>query len=195
MVALRHRDSAFMFTHFGWKAGRPYQNATIATPALRTWSPKRSSMPDAVVPLPVALVRPCLAIGVVLMAHHPVAFPLPTDARIHFRRTNVTKIHSSFVRRCWWRSSGGFTLGGMQVWWLQPIVSGLRTVGPFGALGLTAVTDNAAALTLPGSLIDGISTDAKHARGRAVAGGGFSLTRTANAPNCRWRCCARAASR
>ena len=73
-------------------------------------------------------------------------------------------------------------LGGLQQWWLQPIVSSL---GPtalfFGALGLTAITDNAA-LTYLGSLIEGMSDPAKYMLvAGAVAGGG--LTVIANAPN------------
>jgi hypothetical protein len=73
-------------------------------------------------------------------------------------------------------------LGGAQQWWLQPVVSAL---GPkalfFGALGLTAIADNAA-LTYLGSLIDGIATEAKYMLvAGALAGGG--LTVIANAPN------------
>jgi Na+/H+ antiporter NhaD/arsenite permease-like protein len=70
----------------------------------------------------------------------------------------------------------------MQQWWLQPIVAGLQpTALFFGALGLTAVTDNAA-LTYLGSLITGITDASKYALvAGAVAGGG--LTVIANAPN------------
>lgn len=51
----------------------------------------------------------------------------------------------------------------------------------FGALGLTAITDNAA-LTYLGSLIEGITDPAKYMLvAGAVAGGG--LTVIANAPN------------
>ena len=77
---------------------------------------------------------------------------------------------------------GLVVLGGMQQWWLQPIVSGLEPLALFaGALGLTAITDNAA-LTYLGSLIEGISPAAQYALvAGAVAGGG--LTVIANAPN------------
>lgn len=71
----------------------------------------------------------------------------------------------------------------MRQWWLQPIVSALEpTALFFGALGLTAITDNAA-LTYLGSLIAGMSDQAKYmlvAGAGAVAGGG--LTVIANAP-------------
>ena len=70
----------------------------------------------------------------------------------------------------------------MQQWWLQPIVSSLKPLALFfGALGLTAITDNAA-LTYLGSLIVGMSEEAKYMLvAGAVAGGG--LTVIANAPN------------
>jgi Na+/H+ antiporter NhaD/arsenite permease-like protein len=70
----------------------------------------------------------------------------------------------------------------MQQWWLQPIVSSLEPTALFvSALTLTAITDNAA-LTYLGSLIGGISGQAKYMLiAGAVAGGG--LTVIANAPN------------
>lgn len=78
--------------------------------------------------------------------------------------------------------AGLVVLGGMQQWWLQPLISGLgANTLFFGALGLTAITDNAA-LTYLGSLIEGLSEQARHALvAGAVAGGG--LTVIANAPN------------
>lgn len=78
--------------------------------------------------------------------------------------------------------AGLVVLGGLQQWWLQPIISSLEPVALFfGALGLTAITDNAA-LTYLGSLVEGISDPAKYMLvAGAVAGGG--LTVIANAPN------------
>jgi hypothetical protein len=78
--------------------------------------------------------------------------------------------------------AGLVVLGGLQAWWLQPLVAGLDARRLFfGALGLTAITDNAA-LTYLGSLIDDIGPAAQYALvAGAVAGGG--LTVIANAPN------------
>jgi hypothetical protein len=77
---------------------------------------------------------------------------------------------------------GLIVLGGQQRWWLQPLLSGTGdTAVYFGATLLTAITDNAA-LTYLGSLIAGISDEAKYALvAGAVTGGG--LTVIANAPN------------
>ncbi len=58
--------------------------------------------------------------------------------------------------------AGLVVLGGMQQWWLQPIVAGLEPVALFfSALGLTAITDNAA-LTYLGSLIEGMADESKY---------------------------------
>jgi len=76
---------------------------------------------------------------------------------------------------------GLVTLGGVQAWWLQPILSNMPDLPLFfGATGLTAITDNAA-LTYLGSLVElGDSAKFNLVAG-AVAGGG--LTVIANAPN------------
>jgi hypothetical protein len=58
--------------------------------------------------------------------------------------------------------AGLVVLGGLQRWWLQPIVFGLEpTALFFGALGLAAIINNAAPIYL-GSLIDGITEPAKY---------------------------------
>lgn len=77
--------------------------------------------------------------------------------------------------------AGLVTLGGMQSWWLQEVLTKLDNLVLFvGATGLTAITDNAA-LTYLGSLVE-LSDSAKYNLvAGAVAGGG--LTVIANAPN------------
>jgi len=78
--------------------------------------------------------------------------------------------------------AGLVVLGGMQRWWLQPVLAGLDgTVLYLGATALTAITDNAA-LTYLGSLVQGITDEFKFALvAGAITGGG--LTVIANAPN------------
>ncbi len=78
--------------------------------------------------------------------------------------------------------AGLVTLGTPQDWWIQPAILGQKSSALFlGAIGLTAVTDNAA-LTFLASLVEGLSQSAKYMLvAGAVAGGG--LTIIANAPN------------
>jgi hypothetical protein len=77
---------------------------------------------------------------------------------------------------------GLVVLGGAQAWWLEPLLSGLTTLSMYvGAIGLTAVTDNAA-LTYLGSQVPGLSEATRYALvAGSVVGGG--LTVIANAPN------------
>jgi Na+/H+ antiporter NhaD/arsenite permease-like protein len=78
--------------------------------------------------------------------------------------------------------AGLVVLGGLQQWWLEPVLMSLDANAVFfGATALTAITDNAA-LTYLGSLVEGLSDEFKVALvAGAVTGGG--LTVIANAPN------------
>lgn len=182
-------DSPFMFTHFGWKAAIAVViNATAATFVLRKHlhAPvSEGTAPEAPLPIPVVLVHLVLLAGVVLFAHHPVAFLGLFLMFLGF--TQAYERHQSplIIKEALLVAfflAGLVVLGGLQGWWLQPIVSSLEPLSLFfGALGLTAITDNAA-LTYLGSLITGISTESKSMLvAGAVAGGG--LTVIANAPN------------
>ena len=183
-------DSAFMLATFGWKAALAVLlNATVATYVLRRHllpAPVgNDDVPEARVPLSVVSVHLALLAGVVLFAHHPVVFLSLFLMVLGF--TQAYERHQSplILKEALlvgFFLAGLVVLGGMQQWWLQPIVSGLTPVALFlGALGLTAITDNAA-LTYLGSLIVGISDQSKYMLvAGAVAGGG--LTVIANAPN------------
>ncbi|MDT8999701.1 putative Na+/H+ antiporter [Paucibacter sp. APW11] len=182
-------DSAFMFSNFGWKAvAAVLINATVATFMLRKHlqaPPTEGSTAEAAVPVPVVLVHLTLLAGVVLLAHHPVAFLGLFLMFLGF--TQAYERHQSplILKEALLVAfflAGLVVLGGLQAWWLQPIVSSLQPLALFfGALGLTAITDNAA-LTYLGSLIAGISDQSKYMLvAGAVAGGG--LTVIANAPN------------
>lgn len=78
--------------------------------------------------------------------------------------------------------AGLVVVGGMQKWWLEPILSSMGSTILFGGTTLlTAITDNAA-LTYLGSLVEDLSDVSKYALvAGAVTGGG--LTVIANAPN------------
>lgn len=184
-------DSAFMLANFGWKAAiAVLVNATVATYVLRRHlrpapRPDEDMPAEARVPLSVVAVHLALLAGVVLFAHHPVVFlglflMFLGFTQAYERHQNPLIIKEALLVGFF--LAGLVVLGGMQQWWLQPIVSGLAPLALFvGALGLTAITDNAA-LTYLGSLIEGISDTSKYMLvAGAVAGGG--LTVIANAPN------------
>ncbi|MDA8522349.1 putative Na+/H+ antiporter [Acidovorax sp. NCPPB 4044] len=184
-------DSAFMFTHFGWKAALAVVcNASFATWMLRPHLLQAAlddTAPPARPPVPplVAAVHIALLAGVVVAAHHPVVFLALFLLFLGFTQA-YEKHQSPLILKeallVAFFLAGLVVLGGMQQWWLQPIVSGLQPLALFfGALGLTAVTDNAA-LTYLGSLIAGIGPQSQYMLvAGAVAGGG--LTVIANAPN------------
>nr|WP_315463374.1 putative Na+/H+ antiporter [uncultured Rhodoferax sp.] len=183
-------DTAFMASQFGWKAAIAVAiNASTVVWLLRKHLPAATAIDAAAtqeaVPWLVSLVHLAFLAGVVVLAHHPVLFLGLflfflgyTQAYARFQSPLILKeglLVGFFL-------AGLVVLGGMQQWWLQPIVSSLApTELFFGALALTAVTDNAA-LTYLGSLIEGISPAAQYMLvAGAVAGGG--LTVIANAPN------------
>ncbi len=184
-------DSAFMLANFGWKAALAVVvNATVATFMLRRHlglPPLDNSQPsdEARVPLPVVAVHLLLLAGVVMFAHHPVLFlglflMFLGFSQAYERYQSPLLIKEALLVGFF--LAGLVVLGGMQQWWLQPIVSALEPAELFfGATLLTAITDNAA-LTYLGSLIVGISDESKYMLvAGAVAGGG--LTVIANAPN------------
>ena len=184
-------DSAFMFTQFGWKAAiAVLVNATAATYALRnhlqsTHEGGGDRADSGHVPYTVAAVHFGLLAGVVLFAHHPVIFLSLFLMFLGFAQAYEQHQSPLILKEALlvgFFLAGLVVLGGMQQWWLQPIVAALDPVALFvGALGLTAITDNAA-LTYLGSLIVGISDESKYMLvAGAVAGGG--LTVIANAPN------------
>lgn len=182
-------DSAFMLANFGWKAAIAVCiNATAATFVLRRSLVSVSTNDSAAaapVPWSVVAIHLGFLASVVLLAHHPVAFLALFLMFLGF--TQAYERHQSplILKEALlvgFFLAGLVVLGGMQQWWLQPIVSALAPLQLFfGALGLTAITDNAA-LTYLGSLIEGMSDESKYMlMAGAVAGGG--LTVIANAPN------------
>ena len=181
-------DSAFMAANFGWKAAIAVViNATAATFVLRRHlgtapAPQGGQEP---MPLSVVAVHIGLLAAVVLMAHHPVAFLAIFLLFLGFTQAYDRHQSPLIIKEALlvgFFLAGLVVLGGMQAWWLQPIVASLEPLALFmGSLGLTAITDNAA-LTYLGSLIAGISEESKYMLvAGAVAGGG--LTVIANAPN------------
>jgi hypothetical protein len=182
-------DTAFMAHTFGWKAALAVlANATGIAFLLRKHLRADAAKPaqeQERMPLTVSIIHLLVLAGVVTMAHHPVLFLGLflfflgyTQAYERYQNPLILKeglLVGFFL-------AGLVVLGGLQQWWLQPIVSSLPpTTLFFGAVGLTAMTDNAA-LTYLGSLIEGISSASQYMLvAGAVTGGG--LTVIANAPN------------
>jgi hypothetical protein len=180
-------DSAFMLTHLGWRAAiASVINATavtlvlrphLATPAAETARPP--------VPLAVSIIHLAFLAAVVMLAHHPVLFLGVFMLFLGFTRA-YPRFQDPLILKegllVGFFLAGLVVLGGMQQWWLQPLISRLSPIELFfGALGLTAITDNAA-LTYLGSLIEGLSPHAQYLLVAGAVGGG-GLTVIANAPN------------
>jgi hypothetical protein len=190
MVAAKWNwDIWFMVTNFGWKAVLVVViNALMATFIFRA---ELNSAPDEIrgtrlaVPLPLAAVHLAFLAGVIVFAHHPTVF---VSLFLLFMgvASAYPKHQSPLVLRegllVAFFLAGLVVLGGMQRWWLQPLIMAMDAQSIFlGAATLTAVTDNAA-LTYLGSLVEGLTTEFKTALvAGAITGGG--LTIIANAPN------------
>lgn len=179
-------DSIFMLSHVGWKAAVAVAiNATLAVFLVRNSLRGPRDTPPSGVPVAVIAIHIAFLAAAVTFSHHPViflaiflfsigytqAYPLGQDRLLIKESILVAFFLAGLV-----------ILGGMQQWWLQPLVSSLAPTELFiSASALTAITDNAA-LTYLGSLITGMSDEAKYMLVTgAVVGGG--LTVVANAPN------------
>ena len=182
-------DLWFMISNFGWKAAiAVFINAGCAMLLFRKQLGHMVAKPAgqaAAVPWTVTVVHLLFLLGVVVFAHHPAVFMglflffmgFATAYAHHQDRLILREglLVAFFL-------AGLVVLGGLQQWWLQPVLMGMdSTTVFFGATALTAITDNAA-LTYLGSLVQGLSEEFKIALvAGAVTGGG--LTVIANAPN------------
>ncbi|WP_442594239.1 putative Na+/H+ antiporter [Parapusillimonas sp. JC17] len=188
-------DSAYMATHFGWRAvAAVFINAGVLTLVcskhLVDGSIGASPVQEAAdrrapVPWIVITIHTIFLIGVVLSAHHPVIFLgflmlFIGYAHAYKRHQNPLLIREGLMVGFF--LAGLVVLGGLQKWWLQDLLAGLSPIVLYwGATALTAVTDNAA-LTYLGSLVEGTSELWRYMLvAGAVTGGG--LTVIANAPN------------
>jgi hypothetical protein len=190
MVAAKWNwDMWFMIANFGWKAAVAVViNAASAMLLFRHQlghMGKARATGEATVPLSVVAVHLLFLVGVVMFAHHPTVF---MGLFLFFLGyTTAYQRHQSplILREALLVAfflGGLVVLGGLQAWWLKPLLLSLDANAVFfGATALTAVTDNAA-LTYLGSLVEGLSDEFKVALvAGAVTGGG--LTVIANAPN------------
>lgn len=183
-------DFAFMMGHFGVKATvATLLNAGLGTAVsyreLRALQPEMGRPNGLPSPVWLRLLHFLFLGLIVLMAHHPTVF-----LGIFLFFLGLTAVTPELQDRLKLRESllvafflaGLVVLGGLQRWWLEPLIRNLDTLPLFlGTTVLTAFTDNAA-LTYLGSQIPQVSEAFKYALvAGAVAGGG--LTVIANAPN------------
>lgn len=181
-------DFVFMLTTFGGKAALAVMVNALAV----TWLLRRelSAISTAVpaeppVPMGVTTVHLLMLGAVVVFAHHPVVFIGLMLLFMGFASAYQQHQSPLILREALLVSfflAGLVVLGGLQQWWLEPLLLGMPTEAVFyGATALTALTDNAA-LTYLGSLVPGLSDEFKVALvAGAVTGGGLTLV--ANAPN------------
>ncbi len=190
MVAAKWNwDFAFMMTTFGWKAiiAVVFNAAAVVFVFRKELGqlPAPEAGTTSPMSIPLVIVHLLFLLGVVAFAHHPAMF-----MGIFLLFLGVATAYRQYQDRLILREgllvafflAGLVVLGGMQAWWLEPLLMGMSSDAVFfGAAALTAVTDNAA-LTYLGSLVEGLSDEFKYMLvAGAVAGGG--LTVIANAPN------------
>ncbi len=187
-------DTPFMMLHFGWKAVvAVFINTILGTLILRKELSKLSCSPEdedsterALAAHPIlVIIHLAFLVLTVLNAHHPILFIglflfFIGLTQITRRLQEPLKIREGLL--VGYFLGGLVVLGGLQAWWLNPLIQVLNDGTLFlGATFLTAITDNAA-LTYLGSQIANAPDDFKYFLvAGAVAGGG--LTVIANAPN------------
>lgn len=186
-------DFAYMFTHFGWKAAAGIVVANVVyfaafrreLGALRAATPAAVARPEAPVPAWVTCVHVAFLGFTVWMAHYPALFIGGFLFFLAFSQATAhhqTKVDLRPALLVGFFLAGLVIHGGVQAWWLEPILMRLGELPLFlGATLLTAFNDNAA-ITYLATLVPGFSDALKYAVvAGAVTGGG--LTVIANAPN------------
>ena len=181
-------DLAFMLHTFGWKALLAVVvNASLVTFLMRRellnlGEPEFAKM---TVPSTLVVIHLAFLIGLVVFAHHPVIFMGLLLFFIGYTTAYSNHQDPLILRQALLVAfflAGLEVLGGQQAWWIQSVLLKLNNEGAFyGAMMLTAITDNAA-ITYLASLVPGLSVEFKVALvSGAVTGGGLTLI--ANAPN------------
>ena len=183
-------DLGFMATHFGFKAlaGILVANAVywiLFRKDLRSLRPAKPLPPTARAPWIVAAVHIAFMAWTVANAHYPALFVGGFLFFLGFAK--ATAPHQGAIDLkppllVGFFLAGLVVHGGLQGWWIQPVLASLSTTPLFfGALVLTAFNDNAL-ITFLATLVPNLGETAKYAVvAGAVTGGG--LTVIANAPN------------
>ena len=181
-------DIAFMLSTFGAHVVPVVLiNATVVT-ALFHKELQGLTLPPAGEsgsPIGVMALHLALLAGIVVFAHHP---PLFLGLMLMF--LGIAAAYPQYQSRLMLKEAllvafflaGLVVLGGLQQWWLQPLLVKMDAKQVFlGATALTAITDNAA-LTYLAAQVPSLSDEFKYyVVAGAITGGG--LTVIANAPN------------
>lgn len=192
-------DMAYMFEHFGWKAGTGIVASTLLYYVIfrkefaRLDAVRKESAAGAdakgprrvPVPIWVTLVQLSFMAATVYFAHYP---PFFIGGFLFFLAFSRATAHHQDRLNLGPPLLVGFFLaglvihGGLQAWWIEPVLKSLGELPLFlSATALTAVNDNAA-ITYLATLVPGFTDQLKYAVvAGAVTGGG--LTVIANAPN------------
>ncbi len=192
-------DTAFVFTHFGWKSLiAVFINSLAFSTFYRKqipqlcWSKeerlqREQSNQDCafIIPHWITFFQFVFLGAIVLSSHYPALC-----AGVFLFFVGFTQVTRKFQTELRFKQSllvafflaGIVMFGPLQRWWLEPLIQSVSAyVLGFVATLLTAVTDNAA-LTFLGSQIEGLSPESQYFLvAGAIAGGG--LTIIANAPN------------
>jgi MFS family permease len=193
----------FMFTHFGWRAILGILVVTtiyflvfrksFARLTEKAQAEQAGQTTEPVEPVPSWVIGIHLAFlaWTVFTLHHPALF---IGGFLIFVAFNLATVHHQYAISLKGPILVGFFLaglvthGGMQGWWIAPVLSALGEVPLFiGATVLTAFNDNAAITFLAAQVpafangVDGATALQYAVVAGAVSGGG--LTVIANAPN------------
>lgn len=193
----------FMFTHFGWRAVLGILVVTAIYFLIfrkkfvhlkeKAEAEKANQVQEPVEPVPAWIVGIHLTFlaWTVFTLHHPALF---IGGFLVFVAFNLATVHHQYAISLKGPILVGFFLaglvthGGMQGWWIAPVLSALGEVPLFiGATVLTAFNDNAAITFLAAQVpafangVDGATALQYAVVAGAVTGGG--LTVIANAPN------------
>lgn len=187
-------DSMFMLSNFGWRA----EIAVVINALLLTIYFRKDLVEGDVqthkgvtrdhknaVPASMIAIHLLFLVGIVVFAHHPSIFLGLLMLFIGFTEAYPKHQSRLMIKEgllVGFFLAGLVILGGLQKWWLQDLLGGMAPEALFwSAVGLTALTDNAA-LTYLGSFVEGTSDAWRYMLvAGAVTGGG--LTVIANAPN------------
>lgn len=185
-------DMKYMFTHFGWHAisGIVLSNVVYLLFFRRELLSLKTAPADEAgegepVPVWVTVVHLIFLGFTVWMAHHPALFIGGFLFYLAFAQATAhhqSKLDLRGPLLVGFFLAGLVTHGGLQAWWIQPVLGSLGEVPLFaGATILTAFNDNAL-ITYLATLVPGFTEELKFAVvSGAVTGGG--LTVIANAPN------------